>query len=198
MRTIFLDRDGVINENRADHVKSWAEFQFVPGALDALRLLTQHRFQIFVVTNQAGVNQGRLSHHELQTIHGRMQQAASAHGASVRDVRYCPHRSDEACGCRKPKPGMLLSLAREWGVNLSQAYLIGDALTDLQAGQAAGCHTVMVLTGRGAEQVSRLPSMQLRPAPVLANLWAAVHWVLDAEGLTAREPAYLLARPALG
>jgi D-glycero-D-manno-heptose 1,7-bisphosphate phosphatase len=196
VKAIFLDRDGVINENRADHVTSWAEFRFIPGALEALRLLTRHRFAIFVVTNQAIVNKGLVSHGELAEIHRRMGQTLRRHGARLRDLRYCPHRVDEGCACRKPRPGMVLALARKWGVDLGQSFMIGDAISDLQAGQAAGCHTAMVLTGRGAEQAGELASALLAPPGIFADLWSAVHGVLDAEAARAQGPAYRLARPA--
>lgn len=176
-RDIFLDRDGVINENRADYVKSWQEFCFLPGALEALRLLTHSRYRIFIVTNQAAVNRGLLSRVTLEEMHCRMERSAAAHGARIAGLRYCPHREDEACTCRKPRPGMLLSLADEHQIDLGQAYFIGDAITDLVAGHAAGCRTILVLTGRGREQISHPDFGRHRPRYIAQNLLDAVRWL---------------------
>lgn len=182
MPIVFLDRDGVINENRDDHVKSWEEFRFLPGSLEALALLTRAGLRIFVVTNQACVNRGLLSVAELTTIHRRLQEEAARAGARIDAVRYCPHRPDERCGCRKPRPGMLLDLARAYGLNLGQAYMVGDAASDIAAGASAGCRTVLVRTGRGAAQLASLASGTCRPDVTLDNLLDAARWICAAEG----------------
>jgi len=159
-RNVFLDRDGVINENRVDHVKTWAEFHWLPGALEGLRLLTEHGFRIFIVTNQ---------------IHQRMITVAAAHGATIAGLRFCPHRPDEACGCRKPQPGMLLDLAREHQVDLAAAYMIGDAPSDIAAGQAAGCRTILVLSGR--TPLDHPGVQEHPPTHIAANLLDAARWL---------------------
>lgn len=189
MRTVFLDRDGVINENRDDHVKSWQEFAFIPGSLEAMSLLTRAGYRLFVVTNQAAVNRGQLSHVGLAQIHARMLAAAGLVGARICGLRYCPHRPDEHCDCRKPNPGMLKSLAVEHRVDTERAYIVGDALTDIAAGQAVGCRGVLVTTGRGADQL-RLPDAQRhRPAYVARDLLAAAHWIIaDSQGLPTHAP----------
>lgn len=194
-RAIFLDRDGVINENRADHVKSWSEFRFLPGALEALRLLTERRYRIFIVTNQAAVNRGQMAEDTLEEIHQRMVAAAEARGARISGIRYCPHRDDEACACRKPRPGMLLSLAAERQIDLAQTCFVGDALTDMAAGHAAGCQPILVLTGRGREQVGRPDFLLHQPRYVAQNLLDAVQWLIGQAGLA--QPGYVGAgRPA--
>lgn len=171
---IFLDRDGVINENRDDHVTSWEHFRFLPGALEALRLLTERRYRIFVVTNQAAVGRGLISRAELETIHQRMRQEAARQGGEITDICYCPHRPEEACGCRKPQPGMLLSLAARQAITLRDTYLIGDALSDVMAGASVGCRTILVRTGRGAAQLAHPAWAQHQPNHVAADLLAAV------------------------
>lgn len=172
---IFLDRDGVINANRDDHVKSWHEFHFLPGALEGLRLLTEYGYRIFIVTNQAAINRGLLAPATLEQIHQRMVQTAAAHGAAIAGIRYCPHRPDEACGCRKPQPGMLLSLAAEHGIDLEQTYLVGDACSDIAAGQAAGCRTVLVLSGRTPRESPDF--WRTRPDHVAEDLLEAARWL---------------------
>lgn len=178
MPTIFLDRDGVINENLRAHVKSWDEFRFIPHALTALRWLRQAGYRVYVVTNQAIVSRGQASPATIDDIHARMMAAVAEAGGEIAAVRYCPHDYHEGCACRKPRPGMLFDLARAYGVNLSDCYLVGDALTDIAAARAAGCGAIMVRTGRGAEQL-RLPQALLEaPDYVAADLLGAVRWLL--------------------
>lgn len=179
MRAIFLDRDGVINENSSAHVKRWEEFHFIPNALTALRWLRQAGFRIFVVTNQAIINRGMVTPAMIDNIHARMITKIEASGGWVTDLRYCPHDDHEACECRKPRPGMLLDLAKTWGLDLGQTYMVGDALTDMAAARAAGCGAIMVRTGRGDSQL-RLPQAGLcQPDFVAANLLTAVQWVIS-------------------
>jgi len=181
MRTIFLDRDGVINENRVDHVKSWQEFVFLPGALAALRWLNLAGFRVFVVTNQAIVGRGIVSADVVEDIHARMQVQIARYGGQIHDIRYCPHDDHVRCDCRKPRPGMLRDLARQWNVDLAHAYLVGDAWTDIAAGHAMGIRSILVRTGRGAHH-ALLPEIQKYPPAYIANdLLGAVAWVMREE-----------------
>ncbi len=182
MRAVFLDRDGVISENLADHVKSWEEFRFIPGALDALRWLHQAGFRTFVVTNQAIVNRGVVSAQVVEDIHARMFAQVVQHGGFIDDICYCPHDYHENCECRKPQPGMLTQLAARWRIDLARSYMVGDAWTDVAAGRAASCRTVMVRTGRGAEQVNLLEAQQHPAHHIAANLIEAAEWILYQEG----------------
>lgn len=178
---VFLDRDGVINENRDDHVKSWAEFRFLAGTFAALRRLRQADMPVFVITNQAVISRGLMAPAMLDDIHRRMQQQIRLGGGLISDIRYCPHDSHEACGCRKPQPGMLFDLANRWNIDLTRSYLVGDAWTDMAAGHAAGCRCILVKTGRGAEH-ARLPQARQYPAEHIApNLLGAVAWLLHQE-----------------
>lgn len=153
MRAIFLDRDGVICKNRSDHVKSWAEFEFLPGVKRALTNLSQLGLPIVVVTNQGLINRGLATAVEVEEIHRQMTAELAAVGARIDRIYTCPHRPDEGCDCRKPQPGMLLQAARELNIELTGSYLVGDALTDLLAGSRVGCRTYLVLTGRGPGQL---------------------------------------------
>jgi D-glycero-D-manno-heptose 1,7-bisphosphate phosphatase len=150
--TIFLDRDGVINENRVDYVKSWSEFRFLPGSREAIAKLTQAGHQIVVCTNQAGVARGSISMETVDEIHRRMMASISEVGGKIEKVYCCPHGKDEDCACRKPRPGMLLLARDELGLDMQDAVFIGDSITDIRAGLAAGIHTVLVLSGLGLEQ----------------------------------------------
>lgn len=187
-RAIFLDRDGVINENRVDHVTTWEQFRFLPGALGALRRLTASGYAIFIVTNQAAVERGLMTAATLEAIHTRMQAAALRNGAQITAIRACPHRPEAQCACRKPQPGMIVSLAAEYGIDLTETYFVGDALTDIMAGKAAGCRTLLVRTGRGVEQLAHPDWARYSPDHVAANLPEAVRLIecADRNGNEAR------------
>lgn len=153
MTTIFLDRDGVINENRSDYVKSWHEFQFLPGSCEAIARLTQAGHRIVVCTNQAGIARGSMPVENVEEIHRRMRAEITAVGGHIEKVYYCPHAKDARCNCRKPRPGMLLRARDELNVDLNDSVFIGDSITDVRAGLAAGVRSVLVLTGLGVEQL---------------------------------------------
>ncbi|MEP6986790.1 MAG: D-glycero-beta-D-manno-heptose 1,7-bisphosphate 7-phosphatase [Chloroflexota bacterium] len=151
---IFLDRDGVINENNEDHVKSWDEFQFIPHAIRTIRELTETGLPIFVVTNQGAVNRGMMSVDDLNDIHTRMLAAINEGGGKITKVYFCPHTPQEKCNCRKPEPGMLLQAAEEYNIDLSKSFMVGDAWTDMAAGREAGTYNILLLTGRGRWNVA--------------------------------------------
>jgi D-glycero-D-manno-heptose 1,7-bisphosphate phosphatase len=184
MHAIFLDRDGVISENRADHVKSWEEFRFIPGSLAALRWLREAGFRTFVVTNQAVVNRGIVPTAVIDDIHTQMRWHIQQHGGLIDDLNFCPHDTSEGCACRKPRPGMLIQLAAKWNIDLARSYMVGDAWTDMAAGRAANCRCVMVQTGRGAEHSLMLEARQAPADHIAADLAGAVDWILGQEGFT--------------
>jgi D-glycero-D-manno-heptose 1,7-bisphosphate phosphatase len=179
---IFLDRDGVINENRSDHVKSWAEFIFLPGALDALRRLAQLPLPVLVVSNQAVIGRGIMTGGEVEAINRRMIAEVSAAGGRIDDVFICPHRPDEACDCRKPRPGLLLQAAERWDLDLRRCILIGDAGNDILAAHSAGCQPVLVLTGRGVAQLPALLAAGIQGLQIVSDLSAAVNGILLTHG----------------
>ncbi|NOK59173.1 MAG: D-glycero-beta-D-manno-heptose 1,7-bisphosphate 7-phosphatase [Chloroflexi bacterium AL-W] len=181
MRAVFVDRDGVINENRTDHVKSWNEFHFIPGALEALCLLHQAGFQVFVVTNQAMIGRGIVAEQVLHDIHAQLCRTVTDQGGHIHDIRYCPHTPESNCSCRKPQPGMLSHLAAQWNVDMEHAYMIGDAWTDIAAGHAVSCRSILVTTGRGPEQFA-LPELQQHcPDYIAQDLLHAADWIVDQE-----------------
>jgi D-glycero-D-manno-heptose 1,7-bisphosphate phosphatase len=149
---IFLDRDGVINENRPDHVKCWDEFEWLPNVLESIRRLAQTGMPIFVVTNQAIINRGVTPESVVQEIHARMVAVIRSTGGRIDKVYYCPHDSSENCDCRKPGPGMLKQAAQEWGIDLTRSFIVGDSWTDIEAGLTVGASGILVMTGRGRDQ----------------------------------------------
>ena len=181
MRAIFLDRDGVICENRTDHVKSWAEFRFLPQVKDSLATLSRLGLPIVVVTNQAAINRGLVTVDRVEEIHRRMITELSASGARIDRVFYCPHRPDEKCHCRKPEPGMLLQAARELDIELAGSYLVGDAAADLLAGDRVGCQTFLVLTGRGADQLWPAFRAMGKPFAITPSLQEAAAQIIVTE-----------------
>jgi len=145
-KVVFLDRDGVINKKPVEHdyVKNWSEFELLPGAIEALKLLTQNGYDIYVITNQRGIARGMMSEQDLKVIHDKLREELKKHNAKIKQIYYCPHGEDEGCECRKPKPGMLFQAASEHNFDLTKAIFIGDDERDLQAGDAAGCKTILV------------------------------------------------------
>ncbi|MFL5662694.1 MAG: D-glycero-beta-D-manno-heptose 1,7-bisphosphate 7-phosphatase [Ktedonobacteraceae bacterium] len=153
MSAVFLDRDGVINENRSDYVKSWDEFRFLPGSKEAIARLSRAGHRIIVCTNQAGIARGIISVETVEQIHRLMIAEIVQSGGKVERVYYCPHERHENCLCRKPQPGMLLQARDELNININDAVFIGDTISDVRAGLTVGAQAVLVLTGLGRAQL---------------------------------------------
>jgi D-glycero-D-manno-heptose 1,7-bisphosphate phosphatase len=184
-KAVFLDRDGVINENQRDYVKNWDEFEFLPGVLASLRRLASTPYAIVIVSNQSAINRGLVSTAEVNAINDRMLQEIEAAGGRIDAVYVCPHRPDEACDCRKPKPGLIHRAADELGIDLAGSYLVGDALSDVEAGLAAKCTPFLVLTGRGREELARVHDSGLADFVYTSDLAETVDWIV---GLCDVEP----------
>lgn len=143
---VFLDRDGVLNVNRDDHVKRWEEFEWLPGVAPSLRLLREAGYALVVVTNQAAIGRGQTTLEAVHDVHRRMAEHLAARDAALDAVYYCPHRPDDGCGCRKPKPGMILEAARFLRLDLARSHLVGDHERDLEAARAAGVGDAHLVT----------------------------------------------------
>jgi D-glycero-D-manno-heptose 1,7-bisphosphate phosphatase len=156
---LFLDRDGVVIENRDAYVRSWEDVVFIPGALDALAKINKSFFRIIIVTNQSAVGRGIITLERANEINQLLLKEIQKCGGRIDQIYICPHSPDDHCSCRKPLPGLLFQAANELSLDLSQSILIGDAFSDLTAGQAAGLgRTILVRTGRGNSQLkSPLP-----------------------------------------
>ena len=144
-KVVFLDRDGVINKKapKADYVKSWDEFEFLPGVLEGIKTLTQNNYQIYIISNQAGIARGMMTEEDLSDIHQKMISEVEKHGGKINDIYYCPHGWDDGCSCRKPKPGMFYQASREHHIDLTKSIFIGDDERDKMAGDAAGLKTIL-------------------------------------------------------
>ncbi len=143
---IILDRDGVLNEKapKAEYVKSWRDFKWLPGAKEAIVLLKRAGWAIIIVTNQAGIARGMMTKPDLESIHQQMKEELAKEGAAIDALYYCPHGWDEGCECRKPKPGMLFQAQRDFHLDLSRTFFIGDDVRDKEAGDTAGCKVLLV------------------------------------------------------
>jgi D-glycero-D-manno-heptose 1,7-bisphosphate phosphatase len=153
-QAIFLDRDGVIIHNRANYVRSWADVRIYPRALRALARLAQLPTAIVVVSNQSAIGKGLLTLQESERINARIRELVTEQGGRLDAFYICPHNNTDHCQCRKPQPGMFLQAARDLHLDLATSWMVGDALTDMQAADAAGIpHRILVLSGRGRKQV---------------------------------------------
>jgi D-glycero-D-manno-heptose 1,7-bisphosphate phosphatase len=163
---IFLDRDGVINRKRPedDYVKAWEEFEFLPGALEAVRLLSRVAQRLIIVTNQRGIALGRMDEQSLHQIHSRMLAAIRQAGGRIDAVYYCPHHSD-ACECRKPGIGLYQQAKREFPeIAFANALVVGDSIRDLEAASRLGCQAVLL--AEGERRAGLLEEARRRSLPV--------------------------------
>lgn len=142
---VILDRDGVLNKKapKAEYIKSWSDFMWLPGAIESIGLLRATNHKIIIVTNQAGIARGMMTESDLFDIHEKMKLELLNNNASIDAIYYCPHGWDEGCICRKPKPGMLYQAQRDFHLDLTRTYFIGDDIRDQEAGDAAGCKTIL-------------------------------------------------------
>lgn len=149
MKIIILDRDGVINEDSDEYIKSADEWHPVPGSIEAIASLSQAGYTVVVVTNQSGLARGLFDISQLNDIHNKMHRHVNKAGGRIDAVFFCPHAPGDDCNCRKPKPGMLHSVMERLDTDLAGVHVIGDSLRDLQAAMAVGATPVLVLTGKG-------------------------------------------------
>jgi len=149
VKLVILDRDGTINYDSDDHIRSPNDLRPIEGSLDAIARLTQADYRIVVATNQSGIARGFFDTATLIAIHDTLQRAAMQVGGRIDAFFFCPHDADSGCPCRKPQPGMLLEVARRFNISLKDTYMVGDAHRDVAAAAAAGARPVLVLTGRG-------------------------------------------------
>ncbi|MEO6697485.1 MAG: D-glycero-beta-D-manno-heptose 1,7-bisphosphate 7-phosphatase [Gammaproteobacteria bacterium] len=160
MKLIILDRDGVINFDSADFIKSPDEWMPIPGSLEAIARLNRADYTVVVATNQSGVGRGLFSLDTLHQIHEKMQQELARAGGKIDAIFFCPHAPDDHCACRKPKPGLLLEIAKKYNCDLKDVPAVGDSLRDIEAAQTVGARPVLVRTGKGEEVVKngKLPT----------------------------------------
>jgi len=176
---IFLDRDGVIIENRPGYVKAWSEVEFLSGVFAALRELAQWGARIVIISNQSAVGRGIITFEKVWDIQHRIVDEIQRHGGRIDGSYLCPHHPDAGCLCRKPSPGMLQQAARELSLDLQQSWLVGDAVSDLEAARSAGARGVLVRTGRGTKQELESLTAWNDRCDVVDDLPAAVRLIAE-------------------
>ncbi len=174
LQAVFLDRDGVINRDSPDYVTSWDRFVFLPGALDAIAVLTAAAIDVIVVTNQSALARGKMTPETLADIHQRLIREVTLNGGRVRAILHCPHHPNDHCDCRKPEPGLILRAQARFGLDLQQTVMIGDRATDVAAGRRAGCGATILVQSGLHDECPRLQELGIAPDLITADLAAAV------------------------
>lgn len=175
-RFILLDRDGVINHDSDDFIKSPDEWRPIDRSLEAIALLNAHHYQVAVISNQSGLARGLFDQNTLAKIHAKMQALVADKGGKISAIYFCPHGPNDNCRCRKPKPGMLEAFARDFSVALKDTVLIGDSIVDIQAAQAAGAQPVLVKTGKGSQTLIHHPKLTI---PYFDDLYDAANYLIS-------------------
>ncbi|MGR8981143.1 MAG: D-glycero-beta-D-manno-heptose 1,7-bisphosphate 7-phosphatase [Gammaproteobacteria bacterium] len=175
-RYVLMDRDGVINYDSDQFIKSPEEWRALPGSLEAIALLNAKGYKIVVITNQSGLARGLFDQAMLDRIHAKMNQMASEKGAKIEAIYCCPHGPDSPCDCRKPKPGLLKTFAADKDVDLKAIPFIGDSLRDILAAEASGAQPILVKTGKGQKTLDQNPHLNI---PVFENLYDAANYLLS-------------------
>lgn len=177
VKAVFIDRDGVLNTTLPPYISRWQDYVWYPWTFAALRRLRQAGAFLFLITNQSGIGRGYFSESQLLDIHNRLQDRLDNAGIKVAELYYCPHRPEEDCACRKPKPGMLQQAVNAYDVDLSKAFLVGDHYTDIEAGNAVGASTILVesLRNAGNGEMRVAPDYRattlLNAANIIINQW---------------------------
>jgi D-glycero-D-manno-heptose 1,7-bisphosphate phosphatase len=176
MSYIILDRDGVINHDSHEYIKSPDEWLPIPRSLEAVAALNRAGFRVIIATNQSGIARGYYDFDMLDAIHEKMMRELAAVGGYVEEIFFCPHHPEDGCACRKPRPGLLQDIQHKYGLSLTDTFFIGDSYADIGAAQAAGCKPLLVMTGNGRATLERYPALNV--VPHFADLDAAVQYVL--------------------
>ena len=182
MKLVILDRDGTINVQSDDFIKSADEWMPLPGAMEAIAQLNHAGWHVVVVSNQSGLGRGLFDVAALNAMHTKLHKQLAAVGGRIDAIFYCPHSPEEKCNCRKPLPGLFEQIGERYGVDLKQVPTVGDNLRDLQAGVAAGCEPHLVLTGKGAQHRGQvLPPEYPAGTWIHEDLAAFVRFILERE-----------------
>ena len=174
-RYVLLDRDGVINHDSDEFIKSPEQWLPIEGSLEAIALFNAHGYRVIVVTNQSGIARGLFDEAMLEKIHAKMRRLVSEKGGEIDAIYFCPHGPNGGCNCRKPKPGLLKAFASDFHADLTTTTVIGDSLRDLQAAEAVGAKPILVKTGKGQQTLLNNPQLNI---PVFENLYDAAQYLI--------------------
>jgi len=180
-KAVFLDRDGVVTKEPPYYAHKINQLELIPNSAEAIRLLNESGFKVIVVSNQAGVARGYYQEKDIQIYNNEMKRQLEEKGARIDAIYYCPHHPEATiekykidCDCRKPKPGMLKRAEKDLNLNLKLSFLIGDKMSDIEAGYRAGCKTILVLTGQGNDELKKIPKMDIKPNYISKDLHTAI------------------------
>ena len=179
MSLIILDRDGVINEDSDDYIKSPDEWIAIPGSADAIARLCQAGYRVAVATNQSGVGRGYFDLDTLAAIHDKMCATVESAGGHIDGIFFCPHAPEDGCDCRKPKPGLIDQIQESFDTDVAGCVIVGDSARDLECGVQRGCRPVLVKTGKGERTLAKGLASSLGHVPVFDDLAAVVDALLE-------------------
>ena len=193
MKLVILDRDGTINADSADFIKSPEEWVALPGALEAIARLNHAGWHVVVASNQSGLGRGLFDVASLNAMHAKMHRLLAVEGGRIDAIFYCPHTADDNCHCRKPAPGLFEQIGERYGVDLHGVPVVGDGLRDMVGGAAAGCEPHLVLTGKGEAFLGRaLPEAFPANTRVHEDLAAFATWLVAGDATVNPAPTGLL------
>ena len=182
-KVVFLDRDGTINVDSADYIKSRSEFDFIPGSIEAIRNLTASGFTSIVITNQSALARKIVSPEELDAMHAMMCREVASCGGKITDTFFCPHMPDEGCVCRKPAPGLINQARNKYSIDLADSVMVGDSAKDIACGHNAGCgKIVLVKSGKDPDVEKDLIKRSISADFVAGNLLEAAEWIISEKG----------------
>lgn len=175
-RAVFIDRDGTINVNYG-YIDSPDDFKIYPGVMNGIKLLKENGYKIIVVTNQSGIGRGYFGKEKLDKIHRKMDNELLKNGTAVDAIYYCPHHPDDNCNCRKPKTGLFEKAVKDLDINITESFIIGDRMLDMEAGYKIGCKTVLVPENK--EKISiEMKESKVKPDYVCDDFFSGVKWIL--------------------
>jgi histidinol-phosphate phosphatase family protein len=176
-KAVFIDRDGTINVN-IEYLDDPNNFKMYPGVAKGIKLLKKNGFKIIIITNQSGIARGYFSKETLEKIHKKMENELSKKGAKVDAIYYCPHHPEDNCNCRKPETGLFKKAFKDFNIDSSKSYIIGDRMLDVEAGYKMGLKTVLVPEDK--EKVEKeMRTSNIKPNFVCENFYSGVRWILD-------------------
>ncbi|MCP3875329.1 MAG: D-glycero-beta-D-manno-heptose 1,7-bisphosphate 7-phosphatase [Desulfobacteraceae bacterium] len=177
--TVFLDRDGVINKDSSEYIKSPSEFEFIPNSAQAIALLTKKGFHVIVITNQSLIGRKMVTMETLDCIFKKMIEGVKKQGGHINDIFFCPHTPTDDCSCRKPKPGLINDAQKKYQIALDRSCMVGDSAKDIECALTAGCKTtVLVKTGNGIKAEQALSKKGIAPDYIASDLYEAALWII--------------------
>ena len=183
---VFLDRDGVINRDSPDYIKSWSEFEFLPGSLEALKQLKLNGFPVIIITNQSVIHRKMVTKKDLDFIHDMMKEVVQSRGGDIKDIFYCPHIPEDRCDCRKPNPGLIYRAKKRYQIDLETSIMVGDSAKDIECARNAGCGSAILLkTGNGVTAENILKDKMIHPDVIVRDLLEAANWIIARNNPTA-------------